>query len=251
MHHTHMRRAIVLSQQAVHTNLDGSFGAVGVRVDQVVVEGFNSVTSDLDPTAHTKATPIRVACRTLRTCQLMNCGFRRTVSRAPCTLDPFTGWASLTSTLPTSRGDPVTSSCMKTSRGRSNSEPSHPSDFWPTRPYRCLVSGGPRGTKSCIDNLAVEFRLASLAEDLGLESVQGGHDGSLNPDNVFRSHFVTLLRMLIKHSHIRKHTPPSAPEPRGSASSISSACPRATSEFLSRPRLASHTYGSTAAASRA
>ena len=42
----------------------GPFGAVIVRDGELVAEGQNRVTRDLDPTAHAEVTAIRTACRT-------------------------------------------------------------------------------------------------------------------------------------------------------------------------------------------
>ncbi|MCE2468615.1 MAG: nucleoside deaminase, partial [Caldilineaceae bacterium] len=73
MNHAHMRRAIELSRHAVNTNLGGPFGAVVVRGNKVVAEGFNRVTSSLDPTAHAEVTAIRAACQALGTHELTGC----------------------------------------------------------------------------------------------------------------------------------------------------------------------------------
>ncbi|MBK1657585.1 nucleoside deaminase [Paracraurococcus ruber] len=59
-----MRRAIALACDSVAAG-GGPFGAVIARGEEVVAEGSNLVTPDLDPTAHAEVTAIRRACRTL------------------------------------------------------------------------------------------------------------------------------------------------------------------------------------------
>jgi tRNA(Arg) A34 adenosine deaminase TadA len=48
----------------------GPFAAIVVRGDDVVAEGVNRVTRDLDPTAHAEVVAIRAACRALGTYEL-------------------------------------------------------------------------------------------------------------------------------------------------------------------------------------
>ncbi len=56
-----MRRAIDLSQQKMHENCGGPFGAVIVKNGAVIAEGWNEVTSKNDPTAHAEVMAIRKA----------------------------------------------------------------------------------------------------------------------------------------------------------------------------------------------
>ena len=60
----HMRRAIALACESVAAG-GGPFGAVIARGEEVVAEGNNRVTVDLDPTAHAEVTAIRRACAAL------------------------------------------------------------------------------------------------------------------------------------------------------------------------------------------
>ncbi|TCZ55119.1 nucleoside deaminase [Roseicella aquatilis] len=60
----HMRRALRLACDSVAAG-GGPFGAVIARGEEVVAEGGNRVTLDLDPTAHAEVTAIRRACRAL------------------------------------------------------------------------------------------------------------------------------------------------------------------------------------------
>ena len=58
-----LRRAVALSKERMEANLGGPFGAVIVRDGQIIAEGWNEVTSALDPTAHAEVTAIRRACQ--------------------------------------------------------------------------------------------------------------------------------------------------------------------------------------------
>jgi guanine deaminase len=51
----------------------GPFAAIVVRGDEVVAEGVNRVTRDLDPTAHAEVVAIRAACRELGDHWLAGC----------------------------------------------------------------------------------------------------------------------------------------------------------------------------------
>ncbi|MCY3660425.1 MAG: nucleoside deaminase [Caldilineaceae bacterium] len=95
MNHSHMRRAIELSRQAINTNLGGPFGAVVVRGDLVVAEGFNRVTSSLDPTAHAEVTAIRAACTALGTYQLTDCEIYTSCEPCPMCLGAIY-WSGIT-----------------------------------------------------------------------------------------------------------------------------------------------------------
>lgn len=68
-----MQRAIDLAKEGVQTNAGGPFGAVVVRDNQIIAEGFNRVTSTNDPTAHAEVVAIRKACEKLGTFQLDDC----------------------------------------------------------------------------------------------------------------------------------------------------------------------------------
>ncbi len=95
MNHSHMRRAIELSRQAINTNLGGPFGAVVVRGDLLVAEGFNRVTSSLDPTAHAEVTAIRTACAALGTHQLTDCEIYTSCEPCPMCLGAIY-WSGIT-----------------------------------------------------------------------------------------------------------------------------------------------------------
>ena len=59
-----LRQAIDLAARNVGEG-GGPFGAILVKDGQVVAEGVNRVTADLDPTAHAEVVAIRAACRTI------------------------------------------------------------------------------------------------------------------------------------------------------------------------------------------
>jgi tRNA(Arg) A34 adenosine deaminase TadA len=68
-----MQRAIFLAEKGMTENAGGPFGAVVVKNDQIIGEGYNSVTSSNDPTAHAEVLAIRNACRNLGSHQLKDC----------------------------------------------------------------------------------------------------------------------------------------------------------------------------------
>ena len=62
MHEFFMKRAIELSIEKMKSNEGGPFGAIIVKDDKIIGEGWNRVTSQKDPTAHAEVTAIRNAC---------------------------------------------------------------------------------------------------------------------------------------------------------------------------------------------
>ena len=72
-HERFMLRAIELAERGINEDAGGPFGSVIVRDDLVIAEGWNSVTSSNDPTAHAEIMAIREACRKLNSFQLENC----------------------------------------------------------------------------------------------------------------------------------------------------------------------------------
>jgi guanine deaminase len=65
----HLRRAVELSREQMLAGAGGPFGAViaptGASTEEIVGEGWNQVTSALDPTAHAEVVAIRAACERL------------------------------------------------------------------------------------------------------------------------------------------------------------------------------------------
>ncbi len=78
-----MRKAADLAAHAVRNNLGGPFGAVVVREGVIIGEGYNTVTSVNDPTAHAEIVAIRNACRYLGSFQLTDCDLYSTCEPCP------------------------------------------------------------------------------------------------------------------------------------------------------------------------
>ena len=91
---TFMRRAIDLSRQKMNENCGGPFGAVIVKGDKIVAEGWNLVTSSNDPTAHAEVTAIRNACKALNTFELKGCDIYTSCEPCPMCLAAIY-WAHL------------------------------------------------------------------------------------------------------------------------------------------------------------
>jgi len=72
-HSKFIKRAIELAGEGVKSNAGGPFGAVVVKDNVIIAEGFNSVTSVNDPTAHAEIVAIRKACEKLGAFQLDDC----------------------------------------------------------------------------------------------------------------------------------------------------------------------------------
>jgi tRNA(Arg) A34 adenosine deaminase TadA len=84
--HFFMQRAIEMAEKGMQENAGGPFGAVIVKDDQIIGEGFNSVTSTNDPTAHAEVLAIRNACRALQSFQLEGCTIYTTCEPCPMCL---------------------------------------------------------------------------------------------------------------------------------------------------------------------
>ncbi|NPC95816.1 nucleoside deaminase [Nocardioides sp. zg-DK7169] len=70
--HTWLERAVALAVANVAAG-GGPFGALVVRDGELVSEGINRVTPDLDPTAHAEVVAIRRACAALGDFSLEGC----------------------------------------------------------------------------------------------------------------------------------------------------------------------------------
>ena len=58
----YLDRATELARNGIRGGEGGPFGAVIVKDGSIIAEGWNQVTSDLDPTAHAEVNAIRRAC---------------------------------------------------------------------------------------------------------------------------------------------------------------------------------------------
>lgn len=81
-----MRRAIELARCGVEAGDGGPFGAVIVKEDRIVGEGWNRVIATNDPTAHGEITAIRDACNRLKTFDLSGCEIFTTGEPCPMCL---------------------------------------------------------------------------------------------------------------------------------------------------------------------
>jgi len=89
-----MQRAIELAQKHSMQGTGGPFGAVIVLDNQIVAEGWNEVTSSLDPTAHAEITAIRKACKKIKNFRLENALIFSTCEPCPMCLSAIY-WARI------------------------------------------------------------------------------------------------------------------------------------------------------------
>tara|TARA_B110000438_G_C15450495_1_gene494433 strand:+ start:179 stop:643 length:465 start_codon:yes stop_codon:yes gene_type:complete len=80
-----MTRAIELSIKSVNSGT-GPFGAVIVKDNQIISEGFNTVTLTNDPTSHAEIVAIRIACKSLDNFSLEDCDLYTTCEPCPMCL---------------------------------------------------------------------------------------------------------------------------------------------------------------------
>jgi tRNA(Arg) A34 adenosine deaminase TadA len=93
-HAAHMRRAIALSLEMMRSGKGGPFGAVVVHNDKIVAEGYNQVTSALDPTAHAEVVAVRLACQALGRFDLTGCEIYTSCEPCPMCLSAIY-WARI------------------------------------------------------------------------------------------------------------------------------------------------------------
>ena len=68
-----MQHAIALSRKGMENGDGGPFGAIVVKGDDIIGEGWNQVLRNMDPTAHAEVMAIRQACKKLGSFQLQDC----------------------------------------------------------------------------------------------------------------------------------------------------------------------------------
>ena len=88
-----MARAIELSIESVDSGT-GPFGAVIVKDNKIISEGFNIVTSSNDPTSHAEIVAIRNACKSLNNFALNDCDLYTTCEPCPMCLSAIY-WARI------------------------------------------------------------------------------------------------------------------------------------------------------------
>jgi len=88
-----MKRAIELSIKSVNSGT-GPFGAVIVKDDKIISEGFNTVTLTNDPTSHAEIVAIRMACKSLVNFSLEECDLYTTCEPCPMCLSAIY-WARI------------------------------------------------------------------------------------------------------------------------------------------------------------
>jgi guanine deaminase len=93
MNNKFMKKAIELSIKSVN-NGTGPFGAVIVRDDKIISEGFNTVTATNDPTSHAEIAAIREACKNLNTFSLAGYDLYTTCEPCPMCLSAIY-WAHI------------------------------------------------------------------------------------------------------------------------------------------------------------
>jgi tRNA(Arg) A34 adenosine deaminase TadA len=92
--HTFMQRAVALALEKMRANSGGPFGAIIVRDNTIISEGWNEVTSTNDPTAHAEIVAIRRACVLLGTFNLLDCDIYTSCEPCPMCLGAIY-WARL------------------------------------------------------------------------------------------------------------------------------------------------------------
>jgi guanine deaminase len=83
---TFMQRALAIALERMRANDGGPFGAVIVRGEEIIAEGWNRVTSTNDPSAHAEVVAIRRACEKLKTFNLPDCDIYASCEPCPMCL---------------------------------------------------------------------------------------------------------------------------------------------------------------------
>ena len=92
-HHKFMSRAIFLSEENIKKG-GGPFGAVIVKNNEIIAEGFNQVTTNNDPTAHAEVTAIRNAAKKMNSFDLSGCTIYTSCEPCPMCLGAIY-WAKI------------------------------------------------------------------------------------------------------------------------------------------------------------
>ena len=94
-HEKFMRRAIELSERgSIIEKTGGVFGAVIVKDNQIIGEGYNKVIKNNDPTWHAEMEAIREACKKIKSPHLSGCTMYTSAESCPMCL-AASYWADL------------------------------------------------------------------------------------------------------------------------------------------------------------
>ena len=90
----YMKKANELAKYSMDNNKGGCFGCVIVKNGVIVGEGYNTVTSDNDPTCHGEINAIKNACKNLNTFNLTGCELYTSAYPCPMCLGAIM-WANI------------------------------------------------------------------------------------------------------------------------------------------------------------
>ena len=90
----YMKRANELAKYSMDNNKGGCFGSVIVKDGVIVGEGYNTVTSDNDPTRHGEINEIKNTCKNMSTFDLSGCELYTSAYPCPMCLGAIM-WANI------------------------------------------------------------------------------------------------------------------------------------------------------------
>ena len=90
----YMKRANELAKYSMDINKGGCFGSVIVKDGVIVGEGYNTVTSDNDPTRHGEINAIKNTCKNMSTFDLSGCELYTSAYPCPMCLGAIM-WANI------------------------------------------------------------------------------------------------------------------------------------------------------------
>ena len=90
----YMKRANELAKYSMDNNKGGCFGSVIVKEGVIVGEGYNTVTSDNDPTRHGEINAIKNTCKNMSTFDLSGCELYTSAYPCPMCLGAIM-WANI------------------------------------------------------------------------------------------------------------------------------------------------------------
>ena len=90
----YMKRANELAKYSIDNNKGGCFGSVIVKDGVIVGEGYNTVTSDNDPTRHGEINAIKNTCKNMSTFDLSGCELYTSAYPCPMCLGAIM-WANI------------------------------------------------------------------------------------------------------------------------------------------------------------